>query len=218
MSLMAIFWVIASFLLIAIIVLITLAVWDWRAWMVRKVGHDYRRGLAHVKRGDTWVYRESWLYYAGNDAMSYARYVTHGKVKTCVFDIVPNKIGFAYDEYTGARVYRMQPGGVIASSDDGNAPSVDYPEKLISAHVLDRTSVDLALSVTTGETGTNWKMIVGLAVILVVVGIAGFAIFQSMRPVPALPADNVTNPVPVQITTPAENGTSHHEIRPPEGS
>lgn len=170
MSIMTVFVIICIVLGVLIIVTGFLAFFDWRAFLIRRIGANYRKGLAHIQLNGVWVYRSSTLIYEGTDAMTYEREVKIGGHKAIVNDIVPNKIGFSYDEYTGERIYRVNPGGCIGYSDDGNAPAVDYPEELISVHVLDRSVSNYAASVNS-EGGINWKPILigGVIVIAVVV-------------------------------------------------
>lgn len=160
MNIYLVFALILGFLVIAVIVTGLLAFIDWRAVIVRRFGHDYKKGLAHILYKGTWVYRESTLVFEGDDAMSYLRETIIDGEKRYIADIVPNEIGFSYDEYTGARIYRVRPGGCIGYSDDGEAPDVDYPAELIAPHVLDRSVTNYALSINVKGGGFNWKLII----------------------------------------------------------
>lgn len=170
MNIIVILWIIVGILGAAIPIGLFFAFFDFRAWMIRRVGPDYRRGLAHIKVQNTWVYRESDLIYEGDTAMTYIRRVTIDGKKTFTEDIVPHSVGFTPDEYTGARVYRVQPGGSIATSDDGDPPKIDYPAKLLSHYILGRTAIEYAQTVKDGE-GVNFRPLVIGAVVLVIVGI-----------------------------------------------
>lgn len=183
MSLNTLFLIITIFLGVLLIVIGFFAFFDWRAWMIRRVGPDYRKGLAHIQLNGVWVYRASRLIYESPDAMTYARETDVDGQRMIVNDIVPNAIGFSYDEYTGMRVYRVQPGGCIGYSDDGNAPEVDYPAELISCHVLDRTVSNYAASVN-AEGGFNWKPLIigGIVLVAVVVFLFSSGLFNFSSP------------------------------------
>jgi len=159
MSIVTAFCLIVGFLVFLLIVIGLLAFIDWRTIIVRRYGSNYKKGLAHILYDGVWVYRESVLIFEGDDAMTYSREAVIDGQKVFVNDIIPNSIGFAYDEYTGARLYRVRPGGTIGYSDTGNAPAVDYPSELVSCHVLDRTVSNYASSVNAEAGGFNWKLL-----------------------------------------------------------
>lgn len=187
MNVMMLFWIIVSFLVFLLILIGLFAFIDWRALIIRKFGPSYKKGLAHIQIDDAWFYRESELVYQGDDAMTYSREVEIDGQKVIFNDIVPNAIGFSYDEYTGRRQYRVNPGGVIGYSDDGDAPAVDYPSALISCHVLDRTVSNYASSVN-AESEFNWKLILygaiaGAILIAVVLYFGGILKIPSTQPV-----------------------------------
>lgn len=212
MSLMTVIWFLIGFLLLLIALFTFLAFFDWRAFMIRRVGPDYRKGLAHIEINGVWVYRESALIFEGTDAMTYSREVKVGGIKFFVNDIVPNELGFSYDEYTGARIYRVMPGGSIGYSDDGKAPAVDYPAELISVHVLDRTVSNYAASVNAGNE-FNWKPLIigGIVLIAVVVILFTTGIFKFPGSHQVTPA-GTSNQTQIEQTIPAQG-----EMREMEG-
>lgn len=186
MNIWVVFFLIVGFLVLLLIGIGILAFVDWRAIIIRKFGPNYKKGLAHILYNGTWTYRESSLIFEGDDAMTYSREVIIDGQRTFVNDIVPNSIGFAYDEYTGARLYRVQPGGTIGFSDEGVAPAVDYPAELVSCHVLDRTVSNYASSVNAEAGGFPWKLLVFGAVAGVL--IAGIFFFTGIiKPPSTLP-------------------------------
>lgn len=195
MSLNTIFMIITIVLVIILAITGFFAFFDWRAWVIRKVGPNKKKGLAHILEDGVWKYRESWLIFEGDDAMSYARQVKYDGFTVDVVDIVPNAIGFDYDEYTGERLYRVRPGGCIGYSDRGEAPAVDYPAELISTHVLDRTVSNYAASVNADDE-FNWKpIIVGGIVLIVAALVVLFAtgiIPSPLNPGAATPGPEVT--------------------------
>ena len=171
-------------LIILCLGLISVKMIDWRTFFVRRYGPDYKKGLAHIKYDGKWVYRNSELVYESPIAATYTRITDAGEIQD---DIVPNKIGFSYDEYTGRRQYRVIPGGAVAFSDDGEAPAVNFPAGLISLDTLGKLAYDLATSVKTGPEPFNWKpfIIVGVVLILVVGGLFGFGVINIPNPGPA---------------------------------
>jgi hypothetical protein len=199
------FFIIIGFLLLLLAVIGVIAFVDWRALIVRRYGPDYRKGLAHIQVNGVWIYRASALIYEGADAMTYSRQVDIAGKPGYVEDIVPNAIGFSFDEYTGARMYRVQPGGCIGYSDDGNAPAVDYPAELISVHVLDRTASSYAASVN-AESDFNWKpfVIAGIAAVIVILVI----LFSTgTLKLPGMPAPGTEPPAQTQTVPATENQT-----------
>lgn len=197
MNIIAIFFIVIGLLFLALVALIIFAVIDWRGFFVRKFGPDISKGLAHIQLNGVWVYRESNLIYQGDDAISYVREVKTPDGPEYVTDIVPHKdskgqqIPIDYDEYTGARVYRVEPGGTIGLPDRGSPPAVDYPARLVSAHVLDRTAARYAASVSS-ETPMNWKPLIfgGIAVVV----IAGIILLLFINGVIKLPGTSQTTP------------------------
>lgn len=193
-------FIILGILVLVLIVALVFAFWDWRKWLMRKFGPNYQHGLAHIKLGNIWVYRESELFWPGDDAMSYVRKLdTPGPDgKSFTTDILPNKIGFDYHEGTGRRVYRMQPGGTIATPDNTDAPVTDYPSELISVHIEDRTAAKYIQTVS-GKKASNagvWILGILLAAILI-----GGAIYLLTNRAPA-PAPSTPPPVTANATAP----------------
>lgn len=174
--------ILASLLFITIIATVIIAV-DWRAFFLRRYGEDYTKGLAHINLNGKWLYRNSELIYESDLACTYAR--MDGKAGVIYDDIVPNAIGYDYDEYTGRRVYRAIPGAAVCTSDCGDAPAVNIPAALISTDTLGKVSVLIATSVQGMNKPFNWKpfIIVGL-LIIALVG-AGFASGIIKLPYPA---------------------------------
>jgi len=209
MTIYTVMIIVCVVLVLALIVFSVLAFWDWRGWMIRKVGADYRRGLAHIKANGVWTYRESKLIYEGSDAMSYIREVDIEGKKEIVTDVVPNGVGFSVDEYTGSRVYRVQPGGTVGYPDDGNAPAVDYPARLISTHVLGRTAVQFASSVT-ADNSFNWKPILIIGVFVVIAAVVAFFLFK-----PGIATPATSTPKQTETNTPAQ--TEQLTDEPPAG-
>jgi len=206
---MPLFFIIIGVLVFMLIVTGIIAFIDWRALIVRRFGPDYRKGLAHIQINGVWIYRESELIFEGDDAMTYSRQLTADGGKTYVEDIIPNKIGFSYDEYTGARLYRVEPGGCIGYSDDGAAPAVDYPAELISVHVLDRTASSYAASVN-AESEFNWKpVLIGAADIIALVVIlfsTGVIKLPGSAAPASPPAQTQTVPASENVTGPVNGG------------
>lgn len=210
MNIIATLFIVIGILFIGNIGLIIFKAIDWQAIFVRKYGNNYKKGLAHILLGDVWIYRESSLYFVGDDAMSYSRVTNINGKDEITEDIVPNAIGFDYDEYTGARVYRIQPGGTIATSDRSDGPKVDYPARLISVHTLDRTVANYASSVN-DEEPFNWKpVIIGVVTILVIAIIAGTLIATGVIKLPGVQPQQTTEsqteaaPDDNEITEPVE--------------
>jgi len=197
---------------------------DWRAFFVRRYGHDYKKGLAHIIVNGVGVYRQSTMIHEGTDAMTYQRQSVIASEKKYVYDIVPHKdkngndIPMDYDEYTGYRLYRVEPGGSIGYPDRFNAPVVDYPEELISAHILDRTVIDYCASVNIDKE-MNWKPLLIGGIVLIIVVIAGLFLFGVIKAPDASINDQAkttanvtqvtqeeTNKTPEIITGPVEAG------------
>lgn len=198
MSITTLFIIVIAALIVILIIVGLIAFVDWRAIIVRHFGPDYKKGLAHIRIEGVWVYRESKLVYEGNDAMTYSRKIGKDRYQD---DIVPNAIGFRYDEYEGCRVYRVQPGGSVATSDDGEAPVTDYPSGLLSTHILDRTAVNYASSVN-AEGGIDWKkvlIITGLAALVIV----AILYFTGALKLPGTPAKTNAPNISPPVTTPA---------------
>lgn len=201
MSISTLLWLVTFALVFLLIVIGLIAFVDWRAIIVRRFGPDYKKGLAHIKVGGVWTYRESTLLWEGDDAMTYYRETLKDGKVVIVDDIVPNAIGYSYDEYTGRRQYRVQAGGTIATSDDGGVPVVDYPSELISVHVMDRTVSNYAASVN-AEGGFNWKLLlIGAAVSFALIA---FLLFTGII---KLPAGNSPATTPAPATAPAPSTT-----------
>lgn len=170
MSIMTVLWLILGILVFAVIIVGLMAFIDWRAFFVRRFGSNYKKGLAHINLDGAWLYRESNLFYEGDLAITYTRREKDGSRSD---DIVPHAIGFDYDEYSGARVYRVMPGGSIGFSDTHAGPVSDFPAALISAHVLGQTAEKLSTSVNSEEPGFNFKpyILVALGIILILAGL-----------------------------------------------
>lgn len=192
-------------LALAMGVVVTLMVWDWRSWLRKKYGNDYRKGLAHIKHGGEWGYWESQLVFEGDDADTYNRKQPDSDAE--VSDIVPKGIGYAYSE--GRRVYRVQPGGTIATSDDGEPPLTDYPSELISTHTLDRTVINYASSVN-DLPQFPWKIVIIGALILIAIFGLLFMTGTIKLPGGAAPAQtaNVTAPAQTAPTPTIQPGQS----------
>jgi hypothetical protein len=208
-----------AWLLVAIVVLffvlvvvVILTVWDWRAWLVRKYGPNYKHGLAHIEVNGVWLYRESELVHDSDIAATYLRKVKHDGADVFVGDIVPkrdaagNEIHYGYDEYSGRLTYRVRPGAVVACSDDGDAPATDFPSELLSPYLLDRNSTNFASSVNSEKTAP-WGTIAVIAVIVIVLIVGLFATGVLKMPKNgAAPTANVTAPAPA--TAPAATPVS----------
>lgn len=167
---------------------------DWRAFFLRRYGQNYKKGLAHIKVGENWLYRESELIYESDIAMTYIREVRKG---VFIDDIVPAVIGFDYDESTGRRQYRIPPGGGIAISDDGEAAAVDFPTSLISTDTLGKVADSFARSVNAGsEFPLKW------VVMAAIIGAAIFGGIFFMNTINRQPA------APPAIEQPADNGNN----------
>ena len=188
---------------------IIFAVWDWRAWIRRKWGDDYKHGLARIKIGQKTISRPSELYYEGDEAITYARRLDEPLPggERFVFDIVKNEIGFDYTE-TGRRVYRIRPGDAFAQADDIERPSVNFPSGLLSVHVADRTIHKYGLTVSGNKSSHSGLIIVVVLFVLLTVG--GVIYMQNRTPGPApVPTANTTQTQtnPPGYTGPYQGGT-----------
>jgi hypothetical protein len=201
----AIFSIVIVVLIVALGVVITLAVWDWRAWLYRKYGNDYKKGLARIRVNGMLLYRDSALFFEDDAAMTYIRKSEPGYPTPSgfAFDTVPTaRCGFIFEEGTGRRSYRVRPGGGIAWSDDPDAPAGDFPGELLSPHLLGRTAVNVATSVN-AEGGMPWKTIIIIAAIIAVLGVAAFFMFKPG----AAPAKSPAQSSNVTQTAPSGGGT-----------
>jgi len=181
---------------ITVIIAVIFAV-DWRAFFLRRFGEDYTKGLAHIKVEGKWLYRESELVYESDIACTYAR--LDEKSGVICDDIVPHSIGFAYDEYTGRRVYKALPGAAVCYSDDGDAPPVNIPASLISTDTLGKIAVHLATSVKGARGPFNWKPLIFIGLILVI--LVGGALVTGV----------IKLPLPAPHTAPAAPATSDNQ-------
>jgi hypothetical protein len=194
MSILTLLIVSAVVLFVLLVIVIVLAVWDWQAWLRRKFGNNYVHGLAHINFGGQWVYRESELWYKGDDAMSYIRKLDVPDVngKNFTADIVPASIGFDYNQNTGRRVYRIQPGGTVATSDNTDHPVTDYPSELISVHIIDRTATKYIQTVS-GKKASSAGIIAIVVLFLLVIIAGGIFITTKNKPAPAQPPAATAN-------------------------
>jgi len=195
MNILLIVVIILGVVLFAIMTLLVIKGIDWRAFFVRRYGEDYRKGLAHINVNGKWLYRESELVYESDIACTYTRITATGEM---LDDIVPNEIGYDYDEYTGRRQYRVVPGAIVAYSDNGDAPAVNMPSALLSTETLGRIAYGLATSVNNGGNSLNWKLIIVIAAIIgfVFVGLFLSGVIKS-------PGQNSTPVTTPAVTTPA---------------
>jgi len=196
MSVLTIVVIILAVLLFLAVIVGAIAVVDWRKFFIKRYGTNYKNGLAHIIKDGVSVYRDSSLLFVSDIAMTYV--MNDGGALSD--HIVPNKIGFTYDEYTGARLYRVAYGGTVAQSDEIGAPAVDFPSALISSHVLSATVHKLATSVNSDDAGFNIKPYVLAAVL--VVAVVAVLFFTGVIKVPTGAAVPRTPPAQTQTTPP----------------
>lgn len=206
----ALFWVVivlASLTFLCIIFIIVRA-YDWRAFFVRRYGPTNKKGLAHTKISDTWVYRESELFYESDYAWTYTRTAENGEL---IDEIVPKydqdgrPIKYGHDEYTGALVYKSYEGGVVCTTDDGDPPKVNMPAALIAVETMGKLAYDLTTSVKSDSQPFNWKPLALIGIIAIIAVIGLFALGILKFPVSGGPP---ADPDQTEIPAPAETGPS----------
>jgi hypothetical protein len=197
------------FLVIGILLFLMIAfgVWkiiDWREFFVKKYGENYHHGTAYVKVLNKWKFEYSELVYEGNDAKTYRRNTIIDGKAVKYYDIVPNSIGYDYSVSTGRRIYKIMDGKAVAFCGVDDKGVADYPAELVSMHVMDRTMIAYAKSVT-ADAVLSWKVIliavIGIIAIVVCLKLTG--VIKTSKPV-----TTTGKPGVVQTTNSMPSGTT----------
>lgn len=215
-----VFWAVLGVLILVFTGAVIYFVVDWRGLAVKWVGDNPDYGMAYVKVGGKWRYRESEISHKYRGQWTYTR--TEGTKKKPVFitDRVPISVinRGEFDEYTGRLLYRIRDGSSIAepfSTDDGDV--INYPSRLISADLLAEVAVYLNESVKGLKKAFDWRplAIIGIIILLVLGILAGTGVIHGPRavyvPAPAAATSNatanMTPTAPGSVTaTPVEGG------------
>jgi hypothetical protein len=194
------FYLILGILVLAMVGMLVYTFVDWRSIFVKKYGFQYRRGLEWKKVRGQWLRFESVCTYEGKDAKTYYHEEKENEGLFKYYTIVPDSLGFDYDQWTGRRMYQVEAGLAVAYG-GVSAQTSNYPSELISRHVMGETAINLAKSVNGEDSKFPVKILIILGVVVIVaivtLKLTGVIGGSSKPVVPAEPGATPSKVVPL---------------------